>query len=68
MYGRRRGGMLGTILFVVIGLSLALAICRVFNYDPFGIIDWLINGFTYTINHLTDLIYNSAPFKAIFRK
>ena len=56
---------------IVIGIlvaSLLLAICRAFNYDPFGIIDWVVNAVVYAVNRLTDIIFNNPLFQGIFGK
>ena len=60
--------ILKTILIIIFGLALFIAVCRLFNYDPFGMINWMMNFFTYTITKLADMIYNFPFFRKLFGK
>lgn len=57
-----------TILFIILGLALLIAICKVFNYDPFGMINWTANFFIYIVTKLADTIYNFPLFRHLFGK
>lgn len=64
--GRGRGH--GTLFYVVIGIvgvAVAVALCRAFDYDPFGIIGWVIDSVTWLVTRIADAIYASPVFHSV---
>ena len=45
-----------------------MAVCKAFNYDPFGIIAWIIDSVTWLVTKIADVIYYSPFFKAMTGK
>lgn len=42
------------IFFFVIGAAALIALLRVFGWDPFGIVSWIVDAVTYSITRLAD--------------
>lgn len=70
MYGRRRPGHgpLSYIIAGILGIAALMAVCKAFNYDPFGIIAWIIDSVTWLVTKIADVIYYSPFFKAMTGK
>lgn len=67
----KSGGIGGTALkilgvFVVLGFIVALL--RVFNWDPFGVIDWIIFWITTIITSISDWFGGNEYFQAFTNK
>ena len=70
MYGRRRPGH-GPLFYIVVGVvgvAVLIALCRAFDYDPFGIIGWIIDSVTWLVTKLADVIYYSPFFRSMIGK
>lgn len=64
MYRRSRGhGPLFYAVLLVVGLGAAIAVCRAFDFDPFGIIGWVIDSTAWLVGRIADVIYDSGVFR-----
>lgn len=67
MYGRRSGGGIGRFFKnAIIGIVCAgviLALLRMFNYDPFGIIDWAWNWIVHIVNKIATWLTGNEAFR-----
>ena len=52
---------------IVLGLfvaGLVLAIMRAFNWDPFGVVEWLGSFVVHIVNHIANFFSGNDTFKA----
>lgn len=63
----KRGGGLGDMVMKVGGFLLAcgllLAVMRVFNWDPFGVVTWLWDWFALIVNRIADFFTGNDTFR-----
>lgn len=62
------GGVIGLFkkgVILVVGAGVLLAVLRVFNWDPFGIVSFIWDYFSYAANGVADWLTGSAWFRKI---
>lgn len=42
------------ILLFILGAACLIAVLRVFGWDPFGLVSWIVDAITYSITRLAD--------------
>lgn len=69
MMAAKRGGGFTDVVMKVGGFLLAcgilLAVMRVFNWDPFGIVSWIWDWFAMIVNRIADFFTGNATFRKI---
>lgn len=66
--GRGVGATMKQIALWLLGLGFLLALLRLFNMDPFGIVNWVIGTAWNIIDRIADLLQANASFREIFSK
>lgn len=59
---------LSKILLYLLLAGLALAVLRIFHWDPFGVIDWIWNSITTIVTRIADFFVGQPWFQKIFSK
>lgn len=59
------GGIFKKGVMFVVGAGVLLAVLRVFNYDPLGIVSFVWDWFAYAANWVSDLLTGSEGFRKI---
>jgi putative flippase GtrA len=62
------GGMVKQILIFFLACGFGLAVLRVFNYDPFGVVDWLFSWASNIIGRIADFFSGNETFQKATRK
>lgn len=67
MAGRKGGGGFGNTVLKVLGFLVAcgflLAVMRVFNWDPFGVVSWIWDWFAMIVNRIADFFTGNDTFR-----
>lgn len=42
------------LFFFIVGAAALIALLRVFGWDPFGIVSWIVDAVTYSVTRLAD--------------
>lgn len=62
------GNFIKQALLFMLGCGILLAVLRVFDYDPFGIVSWLFSWFSAIVNGIADFLIGNDAFRRITRK
>lgn len=62
------GLLLKKVFMSILFAGLLLALLRVFNYDPFGIFEWIVSWLKWVIDSIANLFLGSPIFHDITRK
>lgn len=60
--------MIKSIIQFTILLSFGVAIMRIFNWDPFGFLEWTGKWFWYIFTSISDWVVANPTFREIFSK
>lgn len=60
--------MIKKALYYVIGAALVLAILRIFNNDPLGLVDWIIDTLWSIVVAIRDFFVSQPWFHRLFGK
>jgi hypothetical protein len=70
MPGKNSGGGLGhtigRVLLALVLIGFLIAVLRVFDWDPFGVIDWAWNLVTTVVTRISDFFSGNRTFQEVF--
>lgn len=57
------GNIFMTIVWIVLGTVLAVAVLRAFDWNLFGVINWVVGWFSYVVGYGADLLTGNPTFQ-----
>lgn len=57
--------VLKKILYAILIFGFLLALLRVFNYDPFGVVSMIFDWFSYAVNGIADFFTGNRTFREV---
>lgn len=58
----------GRVILTIIGIAFFVALMRVFNWDPFGVLDWAWSWIKYIVMGIADWLAGNGWFQKATRK
>lgn len=62
------GNLMKKVFMFILIAGLLIALLRMFNYDPFGVVSWVISWIVWGINGVANFFFDSQVFHEITKK
>ena len=62
---KKNGGTVRKVLLFVVGCGVFLAVMRIFNWDPFGVISWIWDWFEKLVTSIADFLTGNQTFRKV---